>query len=57
LTKLNAPLAQIDEELKERLLESFRSFARSVAHTNEGILGYFMNNPEEEKVIKLEMLK
>jgi hypothetical protein len=57
LSALNAPLSKIDEDMKERLLESFRTFARSVAETNEGILGFFMNNVEEEKVIKLEMLK
>jgi len=49
-------LAKLDERTKERLEESYRSMALSVAEISGGILNFFSHNAEEEKWLQLEML-
>jgi hypothetical protein len=48
---------RLDESMQTRLLDSYHSFALSVAEINGGLLNFFAHNSEEEKWLELDMLK
>ena len=56
LTKLNPILAKLDQELGAEFYESFTSFAKHVAKSAGGILGFGSINKAEAKLINLPML-
>lgn len=56
LAELKPALAKMDEHYREKLVESFRSFAKQVAEASGGFLGFFSKSNEEAKWINLEML-
>lgn len=55
LSNLKPILAKLDEHYREKLIESFRSFAKQIAEAGGGILGFFSKSKEEESLMKLEM--
>ena len=55
LTNLKPILAKLDEHYREKLVDSFRSFAKQIAESSGGVLGFFSQTKEEQILIKLEM--
>lgn len=52
------PLIQkLDEGMQMRLLDSYHSFALSIAEIDGGLLAFFAHNPDEEKWLELDMLR
>lgn len=49
-------LAKLDERMSERLVDSYRAMALSVAEISGGIANFFSMKPEEEKYVTLDML-
>lgn len=56
LEKINPILAKLPQALGATLYSSFTSFAKHVAKSSGGFLGFFAVGPEEEKWISLPML-
>ncbi len=56
LAKLNPILAKLPQELGATIYKSYTSFAKHVAKSSGGFLGFFSVGPEEEKWISLPML-
>lgn len=50
-------IAKLDENMQSRLMDSYHSFALSIAEISGGLLNFFAHNPEEEKWLELDMLK
>ena len=56
LSKINPVLAKLNPVLGATLYKSYTSFAKHVAKSSGGFLGFFAVGPEEEKWISLPML-
>ncbi|MCB0515567.1 MAG: hypothetical protein R2798_10240 [Chitinophagales bacterium] len=56
LEKLNSILAKMNPVMAFELYTSFLSFAKHVAESDGGFLGYFATGPKEEEMIGLPML-
>lgn len=56
LASINPVLAKLDEELGAEMYKSFRSFAKHVAKSSGGFLGFFSVGPKEADLIKLPMI-
>ncbi len=56
LVKINPILAKLNPVLGATLYDSYKSFAKHVAKSSGGFLGFFAVGPEEEKWIGLPML-
>lgn len=56
LASINPIMAKLDEELGAELYKSFRSFAKHVAKSSGGFLGFFSIGPKEADLIKLSMI-
>jgi len=56
LAKLNPIMAKLPQVLGATLYGSYTSFAKHVAKSSGGFLGFFAVGPEEEKWISLPML-
>ena len=56
LEKLNPILAKLPQALGATLYNSYTTFAKHVAKSSGGFLGFFAVGPEEEKWISLPML-
>ena len=56
LAKINPIMAKLNPVLGATLYESYKSFAKHVAKSSGGFLGFFAVGPEEEKWIGLPML-
>lgn len=56
LEQLNPILAQLSPELSTALYQSFLSWARQVAESSGGVLGYFSIGEEEKSWVSLPML-
>jgi hypothetical protein len=50
-------IAKLDENMQTRLMDSYHSFAVSMAEISGGLLNFFSHNPEEEKWLELPMLQ
>jgi hypothetical protein len=57
LTAINGTLAKVDAAFAERLVKSWRSFAKTVAETSGGFLGFGNISPQEAELIKLDMFE
>jgi hypothetical protein len=57
IAKVNSSLNQIDETTKERLIDSYKSLALSIAEIDGGIFNFFASNPDEEKWLHLPMIE
>lgn len=58
LSELNDIFAKLDDRrIAAKLYKSFKSFARHVAKSTGGILGFLTIGPEESNLIHLPMLK
>lgn len=57
IARAKEPLAKLDENVRERLLDSFQSLATSVAEISGGLMNFFAQNPAEEKWLGLDMLQ
>jgi hypothetical protein len=56
IASVNSSLSQIDEITKERMIDSYKSLALSIAEIDGGIFNFFASNPEEEKWLHLPMI-
>jgi hypothetical protein len=56
LKALNPILAKLDNRVAAHLYESYRSFAVHVAKSTGGFLGFFAINPQEKKILGLDMI-
>ena len=56
LAKLNTTLAKLDQRLAAMLYSSYKSFAKHVAKSSGGFLGFFSIGPEEAKWLDLPMI-
>ena len=56
LTKLNDIFPLLDNKLAYKLYKSFQSFAKHVAKSSGGFLGFFSISSEEKSLIDLPML-
>ncbi len=57
LTAINGTLAKVDVAFAERLVKSWRSFAKAVAETSGGFLGFGNVSSQEAELIKLDMFE
>ncbi len=57
LSKVNDIFQKLDIHFATELYNSFHSFARQVAKSTGGVVGYGAISPEEEKVLSLDALK
>lgn len=57
IASCNATLEKLDETTRERLIDSFKSLALSVAEISGGLINFFSTNPAEEKWLHLPMIK
>jgi hypothetical protein len=57
IIRVNENLKQVNETTKERLIDSFKSLALSVAEIDGGIFNFFASNPDEEKWLHLPMIE
>ncbi len=56
LAQLNPILSKLDPKLGAELYKSFKSFAKHVAKSTGGFLGFFSIGPEEAKLLDLDMI-
>lgn len=56
VARINAILPKLDENTKDRMLESFQSLALSIAEISGGMFSFFSHNPDEEKWLHLPMI-
>ncbi len=56
LSLLNPILAKLDNGVRQKLLDTWRSLAKKVAEASGGLMGYASINVEEKKLIQLPML-
>jgi hypothetical protein len=56
LETLNPILAKLDNKVAAHLYESYKSFAVHVAKSTGGFLGFFAINPQEKKILGLDMI-
>lgn len=57
LSKVNSILTKIDHHFAVELYNSFISFAKQVAKSSGGVVGYGAITPSEEKVLSLDAIK
>ena len=57
LRKLNFILPKIDKNFAVKLHASFKDFAKKVAESSGGLLGYLSVSYEEAKLMELKMIK
>lgn len=56
IARANSILPKLDENTKDRLLDSFHSLALSIAEISGGMFSFFSHNPDEEKWLHLPMI-
>ena len=56
VARINPILPKLDENTKDRMLESFQSLALSIAEISGGMFSFFSHNPDEEKWLHLPMI-
>lgn len=56
IARINFILPKLEENTKDRMLESFQSLALSIAEISGGMFSFFSHNPDEEKWLHLPMI-
>lgn len=56
ISRVKAVISQLEDSMQDRLTDSYRSLALSVAEISGGLANFFSKNPHEEKWLHLEML-
>ena len=57
LTELNPIMAKLSPKVGSELYDSYISFAKHVAKSSGGFLGFFSIGPEEKAILGLNMIK
>lgn len=56
VAECNDLIAKLDERTQDRLIDSFKSLALSIAEISGGLMNFFSTNPAEEKWLDLPMI-